>query len=76
MLHIGTNNLVNETSKNILSGILSLKNVIEKLCSTRKVILSDIIYRLDNGKASLTIKNVHDHLDALGLDVVDNRNIY
>lgn len=76
MLHIGTNNLVNETSKNILNGILSLKNVIEKLCSTRKVILSDIICRLDNGKASLTIKNVHGHLDALDLDVVDNRNIY
>ena len=29
------------------------------------------IYR----KASLTVKNVNDHLDALNIDVVDNRNI-
>ena len=26
-------------------------------------------------KASLTVKNVNDHLDALNIDVVDNRNI-
>ena len=32
--------------------------------------------KLDNGKASLTTKNVNDHLDALNLDVLDNRNIY
>ena len=37
--------------------------------------MSNIIYRSDNGKVSLTVKNVNDHLDALNIDDVDNRNI-
>ena len=56
ILHTGTNNSVNETSLKILNGILSLKYCIEKLCPTRKVIVPNIIYRSDNGKASLTVK--------------------
>ena len=75
ILHIGTNNSVHETSRDILNGILSLKDFIEKLRPKCKVIVSNIIYRSDNGKASLTVKNVNDHLDALNIDVVDNRNI-
>ena len=74
ILHVGNNNSVNDTSRDILNEILSLKNFIEKLCTTWKVIVSNLIYRSDNGKASLTVKNVNHHLDALNIDVVDNRN--
>ena len=74
--HIGTNSSVNETSRDILNEILSLKNLIEKLRPKCKVIVSNIIYRSDNGKDFLTvILNLNDHLDALSIDVVDNRNI-
>ena len=73
-MHVGTNNWVNETSRDILNEILSLKNFVEKLCPTCKVIVSSSMYRSDNGKASLTVKNVKAHLDALNVDVVDNRN--
>ena len=66
---------MNETSRDILNGILSLKNFIEKLRPKCKVIVSNIIYQSDNGKASLKVKIVNDHLDALNIDVVDNRNI-
>ena len=66
-----TNNLLNEKSRDILNEILSLKN----LCPTWKVIASNLIYRSDNGKASLPVKNINDHLDALNTDVVDNKNI-
>ena len=66
---------MNDTSRDILSEILSLKNFIEKLCTTCKVIVSNLIYRSDNGKASLTVKNINHHLDALNIDVVDHRNI-
>ena len=66
---------MNKTSRDILNEILSLKNFIEKLCPTCKVIVSNLIYQSDNGKASLTKKNVNDHLDALNIDVVDNKNI-
>ena len=64
ILHIGTNNLVNETSRGILNEIFSLKNFIEKLCPTCKVIVSNLIYWSNNEKVSLTVKNVNDHLDA------------
>ena len=37
--------------------------------------MSNLIYRSGNGKASLTVRNVNGHLDALNIDVVDNRNI-
>ena len=71
ILHPGTNNLVNETSRNILNKTLSLKNFIEQFCPTCKVIESNLIYRPDNGKLSLTINNDNDHLDA----IVDDRNV-
>ena len=74
ILHVETNNSVNEASRDISDEILSLKNFIEKLCPTCKVIVSNLIYRSDNGKASRTIKDVNDHLDALKIDVVDNRS--
>ena len=73
--HIGTNNSVNETPRDILNGILSLKNFIGKLRPKCRVVVSNIIYRSDDGKASLTVKNVNDHLDTLNIDAVDNRNI-
>ena len=75
VLHVRTNNWVIETSRDILNEILSLRNLIEKLCPTCKIIVSNLIYRSDNRKASLTVKNVNDHLDALNTDVVDNRNV-
>ena len=37
--------------------------------------MSNLIYRSDNGKASLTVKNDNDHLDAVNIDLVGNRNI-
>ena len=74
-MHTGTNNSVNETSRDILNGILSLKNFIENLCSTCKVIVSSLIYLSDNRKASLTVKTVNDHLNALNIDELDNKNI-
>ena len=45
---------MNETSQDILIGILSLKNFVEKLPPKCKVIVSNTIYQSDNGKASLT----------------------
>ena len=66
---------MNETSRDFLNEILSLNYFIENLCPACKVIVSNLIYRSDNGKASLPVKNVNDHLDALNIDVVDNRNI-
>ena len=47
-----------------------------KICVQHaKVIVSNLIYWSDNAKASLTVQNGNNHLDALNIDVVDNRNI-
>ena len=75
IVHVGINNSVNETSRDILNEILSLKNFIEKMCPTCKVTKPNLVYRSDNGKALLPVKNVNDHLDALNINVMDNRNI-
>ena len=72
ILHIGTNNSVNEASGDILNEYYLWKTI-EKLCPRCKVIVSNLIYRLDNGKASRNVKDVNDCLDALKVDVVDNR---
>ena len=47
----------------------------EHYLQTCNVILSNIIYRSDNKKASLTVKIVNDHLDAWSIDIADSRNI-
>lgn len=51
--------MVNETSRDNFNGMQSLKNVIKKLCPTCQLIVSNIIYRSDTGKASLTGKNIN-----------------
>ena len=66
---------MNKISIDILNKLLSLKSFIEKLCPTCKVTVSNLICRSDNGKASLTVKNVNYQLDALNIDVGDNSNI-
>ena len=68
IFHIGTNDLVNETSRDVLNAILSSKNFIEKLCPTYKITVYNIICRLDTRKASLNVKTVNDQLDALKSD--------
>ena len=75
ILHVGTNNAPNSTSRAILDNILLLKSFIEKALPQSNVCISNVIKRTDNGKATLTVNNVNEHLSALQLDIVDNSNI-
>ena len=75
ILHLGTNNSPDEASNTILDKLLSLKNKIEKMVPSCKVILSSLTPRLDNGKANLTIKRLNEHMKQLKLEVMDNSNI-
>ena len=75
ILHIGTNNSMNENSRTILHKILSLKRFIESELPDAKVIISSIINRSDEGKAKLTVINLNEHLASLELNVIDNTNI-
>ena len=65
----GANQVREDFLGNYLS-ILSLKNFIKKLRPACKVIVSKIIYPSDNGKTSLSVKNVNNRLYILDIDVV------
>ena len=75
ILHIGTNNANSETSRTVLDEILQLKSFITKELPTCRVVISNLTFRNDNGKATLTIKNINEHLKTLNLDFIENGNI-
>ena len=66
---VGTNNCVNESSRFVLDEIL--KTFTRNSLPQCKVI-SNVINRTDDGKASLTMENLNSHLNSLILDIVDN----
>ena len=62
VLHISTNNCVNESLNNVLNKILSLKQCIKKSLPECKTIISNIVERLENGKAALSVKRLNENL--------------
>ena len=75
ILNIVTNNRINKSSNNVLSKTLSLKQRVKKSLPESKIIISNVIERLDNGKAALSVKRSNKHLSSLEVDIVDNSNI-
>ena len=75
ILHVGTNNSINDPSSVTLNKLLSLKNFIHTELSESSAILSNIIDRSDNGIARLKISNFSKHLNSLKIDIIDNGNI-
>ena len=55
ILHVGTNNTVNKSSKVVLGKLLDLKKFIEKTLRESNVVISNLITRNDNGKAFLAV---------------------
>ena len=75
ILHVGTNDCPYDTSRTILDKLLKLKTFISKSLPNSKIMISGIINRTDNAKASLTVKHLNQHLQSLELDFIDNGNI-
>ena len=77
ILHVGTNNCVNESSRIVLDKILNLKTFIQNSLPQSKVIISNVINRTDEAslKASLTVENLNNNLNSLKLDIVHNSTI-
>ena len=75
ILHAGTINTVNEPSKIVLYKLHNLKKFIKHTLPESNVVISDLITRTDNGKASLTVIKTNEHLHALQMDVINNGNI-
>ena len=75
ILHVRTNNTVNEPSKIVLGKLLGLKKFIEHTLPESNIVISNLITRIDNGKASLTVTKTNEHLHGLQMDIIDNGNI-
>ena len=74
ILHVGTNNCGSESSHVVLHKILNLETFIQSSLPHCKIIISNVINRTDDGKASLTVKNISTQLNSLQLDIVGNIN--
>ena len=75
IIHVGTNDAVSKTSRQILDDLLQLKNEILKTLPNCNVIISKPTMKVDNGKAALTLKHLNEHLSQLKVDSIDNSNI-
>ena len=75
ILHVGTNNSINDPSSVILNELLSLKSFIYTELPEFNVIFSNIIDRSDNGIARLKIPNFNKHLNSQKIEIIGNDNI-
>ena len=75
VLHVGTNNLSNETSFQIYDILLNLVYFIKENHPNYHVVLSSPIDRLDDGKAALAIKRSNSLLSESPLDIIDSSDI-
>ena len=71
----GTNDATTNTSTKITDDLLILKSSISKQLLSCRIVLSKPIIRHDNGKASLTLRNVNKHLSALQSECIETDNI-
>ena len=75
ILHVETKNTVNELSKVVLGKLLDLKKSIENTLPQSNVVISNLITRTDNSKASLTVVKTNELLHGLQIDIIDDGNI-
>ena len=75
ILHVGTNNCVNESSRIVLDKILNLKTFIQNSLPQCKVIISNVINRKKKLYGPFLVKNVNNPLNSLKLDIIDNSTI-
>ena len=64
-----------QPSKIVLGKLLDIKKFIEHTLPESNVVISNLITRIDNGKASLTVVKTNEHLHRLQMDIIDNGNI-
>ena len=75
ILHVDTNNCLEESSCVVLDRILNLKAFIENSLTKCKVIICNIINRNADSKVFLTKGNLNNHLNSLKLNIADNSTI-
>ena len=63
------------TSRNILDKLFRLKKTVLDSDEKCKVILSQPVTRVDDGKAAFTISKLNDRLEEMDIPIVENRDI-
>ena len=74
LLHIGTNDSTKKTSVEMINEMIILNENIQQSYGSR-VIVSNIIGRIDNGDAHLTGKHFNEKLSKLEVAVMDTCNV-
>ena len=69
------NKLLDKLLDKLFDKLLNLKKFIEHTLLESNVVISNLITRTDNGKASLTVIKTNEHFHGLQMDVIDNGNI-
>ena len=75
VIQIGANYAPSSTSREIQDNILKSKSLVNEKLPQCKVWFSTPTLRTDNGKATLTVSQLVNHLLNLNIDIIDNRNI-
>ena len=75
VLNVGTNNCTNNTSDEVLSALIRLKNYIQKLLPSTIIYISTPTIRLDNSRANCIIRNLNVKLKKAGFKLLNNVNI-
>ena len=75
ILHVGTNNTVVDTPEDIYNDLISLKTKIEDKIPNCQVLISCLIRRSDNVKASKTAEKVNNFIKLVKLKFIENGNI-
>ena len=73
--HAGTNDAPYSRSWKILGNLLTLKYFITDNFPNCKVVISAPTLRMHDGKVTLTVSQLTNHLLQLDIDIIDNRNI-
>ena len=74
-MHIGTNDALHNTSREILEKSFKLETYIQKELPKCKITISTTIKRQDHGKASLTISHLSTKFKDLSISVVGDAYI-
>ena len=75
ILHVGTNDVRFNTSRQIIDNLLMLKcNILKQLPNCRVIVFKPT-FQIHHGKADLTLRNVNKHLETLNLECIENGNI-
>ena len=74
-MHVGINNVVEDTPEDIYKDLISLKAKMEDRIPSCQVVISCLIRRSDNVKANKTAEKVNNFIKLAKLKFIDNGNI-